>query len=441
MLWQDAVQSSTTSFVSYTMALLSGVGNTVLYALLLTFDSVIAIFMGMAWGIQNIMYAFNPSACRVSDYMQKVVLQCACNDAHYRIPLPQRSQTWRDGALWCTGALSMPLLDGSTGVIYNPYSLDELSAGLKGITTYIRCLSMAVSATNRDQVCPPPPAMQARLEVLISQNVQPIAVWTKCKSNYLLQTWDPGAGALFSDDLFPSGLSDLVVAQRSSAREWAFKHSPDLLACLASPARFNLDYSTCLTLYLNLTTQRLPNAYFLYSPSFTPVTNTSEPPDACLVFSGLNASASSTGGVTKRVQTVLQECMLDSSQGKPSLCPFNPSIWSARSPANTPVAKLFGTTSADTSVIRGRYTTLQDQMHKAFLEFNRTFRSTAQRMKIELFSADGDFIHDFFDCVFLGPYTRVDMLPCDLNGRLPNCPFYARYCTPLFFVYRTFHRL
>ena len=59
-------------------------------------------------------------------------------------------------------------------------------------------------------------------------------------------------------------------------------------------------------------------------------------------------------------------------------------------------------------------------------------------MKIELFSADGDFIHDFFYCVFLGPYTRVDMLPCDLNGRLPNCPFYARYCTPLFFLYRTF---
>jgi hypothetical protein len=52
------------------MALLCGIGNTVLSALLLTYDSMIAIFVGMVWGMQNVMYAFNPSTCRVSDYMK-----------------------------------------------------------------------------------------------------------------------------------------------------------------------------------------------------------------------------------------------------------------------------------------------------------------------------------------------------------------------------------
>jgi hypothetical protein len=42
-----------------------------------------------------------------------------------------------------------------------------------------------------------------------------------------------------------------------------------------------------------------------------------------------------------------------------------------------------------------------------------------------LFSADGDFIHDFLDCIYLGPYTRVDWRACDADGIL-DCPFYAR---------------
>ena len=109
----------------------AGVGDTVLYALLLMYDSVIELLMAIVWGIQNIIYAFNLSSCKVADYTQKVVLQCACGDKPYIIPDQQRSSTWNmGGALWCSGALSVTLVDGSQGVIFNPYSLDQLSAGL-----------------------------------------------------------------------------------------------------------------------------------------------------------------------------------------------------------------------------------------------------------------------------------------------------------------------
>jgi hypothetical protein len=456
---QDAVQNSVTGFVSYTMALLSGIGDTILSALLLSYDSLIAVFMGMAWGIQNIMYAFNPTTCRVSDYMQKLVLRCACGDTPYMIPQPQRAHDWTHGALWCSGALTMTLLDGTQGVIYNPYSLDALTNGLGGLAEYLHCLSVVPASTSAT-TCKPPSNM-GTLSALSNQNVQPIAVWAKCKTNYLLQTWDPGAGALFfADDLTPTtasiSTSSAVMEKRAAARKWARDWSPDLLACLESPARFNLDYTLCMTLYLNLTTQRRPNAYYLYAPAAAPTTaqtyaasssssTNHEPPDACLVFSGLNASSSSSassgGGAGNRLSATLRECMLDSSEGKPADCPFNPSIWSASSPANTPVAKLFGTTVSDTAVIESRYDTLQKGIKDAFEQLNRTFQSTAKRMKIELFSADGDFIHDFIDCVFLGPYTRVDMLPCDLDGRL-ECPFYARCAcpTPLILMLMMLHQ-
>ena len=127
---QYAVQGSVSTFVAFTMALMSGIGDTVLYALLLMYDSIIALALGIVWGIQNVMYAFNPSSCTVADYMQKLVLQCACGDDAYAIPHAQRAATWRSGgALWCSGALTVTLLDGAQGVIYNPYSLDELSTG------------------------------------------------------------------------------------------------------------------------------------------------------------------------------------------------------------------------------------------------------------------------------------------------------------------------
>lgn len=244
-----AVGASVDSFVSFTLALLSGVGETVLYCLVLMYDSLIAILLAIVWGIQNVIYAFDLSSCKVADYAQKMVLQCACGDTAYTIPQPQRSSGWKRGALWCSGSLAVTLVDGSRGIIFNPYTLDELSAGLQGVTAYIQCL--ATKTTN--QQCPQPQAEAQLLGALIRQNVEPIAVWAQCKSNYLLQAWDIGAGALFSSTLQAS--SD-VYDQRAAAQQWAKDISPDLLGCLAAPERFHVDYSVCLTMYLNLTTGR-----------------------------------------------------------------------------------------------------------------------------------------------------------------------------------------
>ena len=287
-----------------------------------------------------------------------------------------------------------------------------MRTGLKGVTEYIQCLATRLSTAT----CALPPAMQHSLTSLIQQNVQPIVVWAKCKSNYLLQSWDAGAGALFSDG-FLQGVTPQVYDHREAARKWAHDIDPAFLACMASPSRFQVDYDVCMRMYLNLTTGHLPNAYFLYAPS--PPAATAEPPDACLVFSGLNRSAQEGSPL----QSTMQSCMMDSSRGDPAHCPYNPSVWSSTSPAQVPVAKLFGTTQEDEQP--PNYAELVQRMQAAFARFNSTFWDSAKQMQIELFSADGDFIHDFMDCVFLGPYTRTDLLPCDEAGTL-DCPFYAR---------------
>ena len=412
---QEAVQTSVDSFVSYTMALLSGIGDTVLYALLLMYDSMIALLLGIVWGVQNIMYAFNLASCKLSDYTQKLVLQCACGDRPFTIPRPQRAATWNQGgALWCSGSMVTTLLDGSKGIIFNPYSLDQLSSGLVGVTAYIQCL--ATSTTN--VLCSKPSA-EISLPVLTRQNVDPIAVWAQCKSNYLLQAWDLGAGALFSDSISSSGISADVYARRREAQIWASRVSPAFLDCLSAPERFNLDYGVCLNMYLNLTTGMMKNAYFQYSPQ----QQATEPPDACMVFSGLENSS----GTGSPLQTAMKNCLMDSEGADPSACPFNPSIWSATQPSKVPVAKLFGTINNNPVVGADsqKYRVLSEQIQAAFDTLNATFAQSARSLQIKLFSADGDFIHDFFDCVFLGPYTRVDMLPCDWDGKL-ECPFYAR---------------
>ena len=217
-----------------------------------------------------------------------------------------------------------------------------------------------------------------------------------------------------------SGISSDVYAQRAAAKQWASSISPAFLNCLASPQRFNVDYSSCLMMYLNLTTGRLPNAYFLYSEQ-TASSGGTEPPDACLVFSGL----ANTSLPDSPLQSTMQNCLMSEEIIDVSQCPFNPSVYSASTPDQVPVAKLFGTVSSSMNNIAALYDGLKAEIEAAFHTFNKTFYQSAQQMRVELFTADGDMLHDFFDCVFLGPYTRVDMLPCDLDGKL-ECPFYAR---------------
>ena len=168
------------SFVAYAMSLMSGLGETILYAMQLAYDSVIDFVLSMVWSVQDILYAFNLRACKLPNSALRYVMECACGDTPHMIPQPQRSQTV--GALWCVGTLNVQMPDGSFGIINNPYSLDELSQGIRGVTEFVQCMSESMDCQ--------PPYGDGGLPLLTVQGVDPVVVWTRCKSNYALKTWD-----------------------------------------------------------------------------------------------------------------------------------------------------------------------------------------------------------------------------------------------------------
>ena len=302
-----------TEFVKFAMSLTSGLGETVLYGMQLSFTAMIDYFIGLVWSVQDVLATYNLHACKLPDYALRYVLECACNDTAVVIPQPQRGHGLTDGALWCVGTLSMVLVDGTTSVIYNPYTLDQLSAGVAGVTTYIQCIS-----TTWDDHCPPPPAENVLLATLVQQGVEPIAVWGRCKSNYALSAWDTAAGVLFTDAAGAAGVPDAVAAQ---AVAWAQAVSPNLLGCLQDASRLRAgDYSDCARLYYALTRDgQSPAGYYLYAPQ--PAT-WAEPPDACQVFTGLQAAANPGSPLGN----LMDACVLEENAGQTVACDLNPLV-------------------------------------------------------------------------------------------------------------------
>ena len=176
---QLEVQSVVVMFVKFVITLVMGLGETLLFGLQLFWDSAIDFIIGIVFSVQDMLYTFNLRSCKVPNYALRYVMWCSCQDEAYVIPPKQRAQ--KSGALWCVGSLSMTLLDGNVGIVYNPYSMDQLSLGVRGVTDYINCLS---NHSNPSE-CSPPSGELSMLQLLVEQAVEPIAVWARCKSNYV----------------------------------------------------------------------------------------------------------------------------------------------------------------------------------------------------------------------------------------------------------------
>ena len=403
--------SAVTIFVNFVTTLVGGLGETLLFALQLGFEATVDYALALVWSVQDILYTYNYKACKLPDYALRYVLQCGCNDAPYAIPAQPRAQHWRDGALWCSGTLSMVLASGEAAIVYNPYSLAELSAGLSGVTAYVTCLS---TAANPDSDCKPLARENTLLPVLVQQGVEPIAVWAQCKANYAASAWDIGAGALFWETPADDDTS-VPSTVRASAIQWARGVSPDLLACLQDSARLQQDYGACQRLFFSLQRGATPSAYYLYQPA----TNFSEPPDACRVFTGLAAAAANGSAL----QALMTNCIMAPTSDV-SACDLNPFAWSATAPQKLGVAGVHGTLPPGAQALAQQsdamYAAQAAKLVEAYEVFLRDFGGDATHLDLAVFSADGDILHEFFDCLFLGPYNRIDLRACDAEVRRPS---------------------
>lgn len=453
------------AFVSFSLSLLSGLGETVLYALQLSFDSTIDLFISLVWSLQDILYTFNMRSCKVPNYALRYVLWCTCNDKPFWIPDSSRQAGLNEGALWCVGTLSVNLIDGTpNAIVYNPYTLIELSRGIQHVVRYIECLSTQSEATG----CQTFRQQQTQsLPILGNQGVEPIAVWAKCKLNYLQKTWDNAAGAafvsmtdgksmpFFEDPQINVFSSVMTSSDKSKFISWAQSISPSFLECMQEISRLKIDYSSCMNMYFDKTRQQTKDAFFIYDNSTTAPAN--EPPDACMVFSGIASSCSQNMSTCTPLQEQFKSCvvamtnnmdsdsfstdafLIDDDYQKTSKCEMNPTIWSTTQSNKVGVAKYHGlaapwnkhandanqSKTIKLKYARDLYEKAAEKLQKAWEQFNATFEHDVRDIDVMIFSADGDFIHNFMDCMFLGPYTRMDFYPCDDNGNL-DCPFYAR---------------
>jgi len=434
---KNSLESTIDMFVQFSKSLVTGLGETILYGMQLSWHAIMDFYIGLVWNFQDILFTFNLKQCKVPNYALRYVLRCACNDAIYRIPATSRRQGTTDGALWCAGTLNVNLLDGTpNAIIYNPYPLEVLSEGLRDVNMYVKCLSENREASLCDSY---KSLYNTKLQVLVNQNVEPLVVWTKCKSNYLHNTWDSAAGALFMqfEQLYDTDsknpfLYAVTDSLRSQMIEWAKGISLEFLNCMQNPSRLRMDYSSCMQIFFDVKQNQRPSAYFVYDEQLTAGQPNDEPPDACSVFSGIGRSGYMEAA---NVTNVFKECLneeISLLDTEISSCKLNPSIWSTSQSSKTSVAKLHGNRvpwSNNDQALKKKmasemYAKSREKLMSVWRAFNESFPKEKQSIDVQLFSADGDFIHEFFDCMYLGPYSRVDMFPCTSDEL--ECPFYAR---------------
>ena len=97
---------------------------------------------GCVSGIQDIIQAADPLNCKLPNFAVTDSFRCACHDDAFAIVSVRAAETWQSHAFWCSTAMSMLESDGSTRIVWNPYSLQQLKAKLsKTLDKYLQCMA------------------------------------------------------------------------------------------------------------------------------------------------------------------------------------------------------------------------------------------------------------------------------------------------------------
>jgi hypothetical protein len=388
------------------------------------FDAAVAYVVGVLTGVQDIMYNSDGTECQISDIAVKDAVLCACGDDPAAIVPERRRETFASGALWCSGTLYVAFDDGVFDYVFNPYSLDELGAMLEreGMKAYLECIS---SSANDGCV-------QPQIAVFSNIGVNPMTILARCRANYVQRQWDIGATVLFDPSFVPS--KDLIRAAVKDAREvalgWAKGAGQQFHDCVVETAGTN-EFGACLDIYLTIVQQSFESGqvavgarsetYFAYRVLRASGGNEeklpapSDNPDACVVFSGPARLAESE---TDRLR--FQQCLQDSPQASAKHCSLNPLAWSGRLQSRTPIITVHRDVVSDErrreDVRDALYQEALDEITAAFEKFDAKELDEIDAM---FFTAEGDVLHQMLDCMFLGPYARVEYVVGDKNANLP----------------------
>jgi hypothetical protein len=366
-------------------------------------DAMLAYLIGVVHALGVLVVSHNPSRCNPPTFNMTELLRCACGDHRLQIPAARRTQGLREGALWCTGVLSMIDSNSQPYLVYNKFTYEQLQSMSGGLDEYARCLG---TGTDGYKCTPPAPSSEADAAFFRQQGVTVANVLVKCRENYALKQWDPHAYVMFNREhhhLFEGRLGYRVPI----AEDDPF----GILACMQA----DTDTPGGLARRCHAEFLRHPEVgireedYWAYERVDSGKPG-SQFTDACLVFSG---------PADLRMPQFMDCVDGGDSDGTRPACRLAGHAWSPLSENQVPVAAQHRVLSKgvhlDGLVQRLYHEARRKVVDAVEASIKEQTRAGSSHIDVQFFSVEGDVLHQIMDCLFMGPYSRVDYWP------IPEC--------------------
>lgn len=389
-------------------------------------DGVLSWTQGFLRGVMDVIATADVKNCRLPDPTVDSLGRCACGDSAAVIPEVRAGEGLREMAFWCTGLLQMRNVFKGEHLVYNPFTYRDLVAMMEGrLEPYLTCLGS--SAPGECELLEP------QHTIFEQQGTSAIAVLSRCKANYATQMWDLGSKRLYALDKLPPYLLEFRGAIEEGMESSGLNVPSPMRTCMIQVLEQGLPTDVCRDLHLQ-TLAMPPHIFFSYSiPTPQPSESGSvyvptEQIAACESFTGPAATLSA---VDIDARNPFANCLSSTSSaqlqvgGNGMVCSLQPYVWSGRSRNDAPVADMHALS----------YESQEDRIRHAMAEYEAVSARVEQvlalmddwvgdRMDVSLFSAEGDALHQMFDCLIMGPYARAELFPSDISEGIRTLQYY-----------------
>jgi len=394
----------------------AGMKSTVqrLYARL-KWSNLLKYIIGITFAFSDLMVYANLDACVINDLQFTNVFFCACGDVAYAIP-PHKAEHSHG---WCTGVLRMKTYGGDTVYIYNPYSYAYLQNALESYA------QMVQNGVENDELERARESLYTVNFAQISSNkykVPPLSILMTCRNNYWHKTWDRGVFAGFSTDVRFTPSSDSLHAQVMSGfvetSASSVGHADTVKNCLRFGPTVNTA-TACTELMFSTM-----SSYFMYTETVGITAATGN--DACGYLSNAN-----TPKACRATDALSSSCRTASTLEE--RCRHGQNEVTINNMAYVNLVNNFPIENHkyNAAVIQEARTNLRECTRDGFVipwrnklfetsqnanEKERFDEALDVHLKLKLISNEGDVLHNYADCVMLGPDTRRHLLPVDTDA-------------------------
>jgi len=358
-------------------------------------DASITYLIGVVHSLGVLIMSQSMAKCNPPDFYLNDIINCACDDQRLSIPQVRKDESIAESAFWCSGVLSMTDSNNNPYYVYNPYSYSDIQALSNGLQDYVDC----VSGGSNGYQCTVPSN-----KFFSEQGVSILNILVKCRENYMNNRWDPSAYMLFDRNQHHLlKLSTLIPVPLVDAC--------GVSLCMSGDSNSGSLVAGCLEEYL-LCKGLSEAAYWAYERASDP---SPEYTDGCLAFSG----------PAMKGFTQFQQCVDGPHMGN---CSIPAHCWSPSSPNSVPVCESHRLLSHGINR-DGLVQRLYSEANAKVMQAVTAALQAASPVNIEFFSVEGDVLHQTMDCIFMGPYTRMDYWPmpyCQAGEECLTGPYWSR---------------